>query len=152
ARSTRSDGKVATALVPRLRLGTHCPHGSAVHAHLCGKRSRNSEGRAFLAMRAQAEPGHEDIGGDEMEKWPLGVFASIDAAWGVKREGAQELKVPTSQLHAPHKATRPAESAKRFRDRLGGPRIRITAVFGGFEGESYADIPTVVRPVGLVPP
>ena len=30
--------------------------------------------------------------------------------------------------------------------------IRITAVFGGFEGESYADIPTVTRTVGLVPP
>jgi sugar phosphate isomerase/epimerase len=29
--------------------------------------------------------------------------------------------------------------------------IRITAVFGGFEGESYADIPTVERTVGLVP-
>ena len=28
----------------------------------------------------------------------------------------------------------------------------MTAVFGGFEGESYADIPTVERTVGLVPP
>ena len=27
----------------------------------------------------------------------------------------------------------------------------MTAVFGGFDGESYADIPTVVRTVGLVP-
>jgi sugar phosphate isomerase/epimerase len=30
--------------------------------------------------------------------------------------------------------------------------ISITVVFGGFEGESYADIPTVARTVGLVPP
>jgi sugar phosphate isomerase/epimerase len=30
--------------------------------------------------------------------------------------------------------------------------MRVTVVFGGFEGESYADIPTVVRTVGLVPP
>jgi sugar phosphate isomerase/epimerase len=29
--------------------------------------------------------------------------------------------------------------------------VQCTAVFGGFEGESYADIPTVVRTVGLVP-
>ncbi len=87
-----------------------------------------------------------------MEKWPLGVFASIDAGLGVKLEVAHELKVPTIQLHAPHKATRTAENAKRFLDRLGGLGIRITAVFGGFEGESYADIPTVVRTVGLVPP
>ena len=30
--------------------------------------------------------------------------------------------------------------------------MTITVVFGGFEGESYADIPTVKRTVGLVPP
>ena len=30
--------------------------------------------------------------------------------------------------------------------------ITLTAVFGGFEGESYADIPTVAKTVGLVPP
>jgi sugar phosphate isomerase/epimerase len=29
--------------------------------------------------------------------------------------------------------------------------IRVTVVFGGFDGESYADIPTVERTVGLVP-
>jgi sugar phosphate isomerase/epimerase len=29
--------------------------------------------------------------------------------------------------------------------------MKITAVFGGFSGESYADIPTVVRTVGLAP-
>ncbi len=27
----------------------------------------------------------------------------------------------------------------------------MTAVFGGFDGESYADIPTTARTVGLVP-
>ena len=86
-----------------------------------------------------------------MEKWPLGVFASIDAGLGVKLEVAHELEVPTIQLHAPQKATRTEENAKRFLDRLAGFGIRITAVFGGFAGESYADIPTVTRTVGLVP-
>lgn len=87
-----------------------------------------------------------------MEKWPLGVFASIDAGLGVKLEVAHELQVPTIQLHAPQQATRTEESARRFLDRLAEYGIRITAVFGGFEGESYADIPTVTRTVGLVPP
>src|SRR5438105_358714 len=86
-----------------------------------------------------------------MEKWPLGVFASIDAGLGVKLEVAHELKVPTIQLHAPHKATRTPDNARRFLGRLGDLGIRLTAVFGGFEGESYADIPTVARTVGLVP-
>jgi L-ribulose-5-phosphate 3-epimerase len=87
-----------------------------------------------------------------VEKWPLGVFASIDAGLGVKLEVAHELEVPTIQLHAPQKATRTQDNAKRFLDRLAGFGIRITAVFGGFDGESYADIPTVTRTVGLVPP
>lgn len=87
-----------------------------------------------------------------MEKWPLGVFASIDAGLGVKLEVAQELGVPTIQLHAPEKSTRTPQRAREFLDKLRGMDIRITAVFGGFEGESYADIPTVTRTVGLVPP
>jgi sugar phosphate isomerase/epimerase len=86
-----------------------------------------------------------------MEKWPLGVFASIDAGLGVKLEVARELKVPTIQLHAPAQASRTPEKAKAFLAKLDEAEIRLTAVFGGFEGESYADIPTVVRTVGLVP-
>ncbi|MCE5268379.1 MAG: sugar phosphate isomerase/epimerase [Planctomycetaceae bacterium] len=87
-----------------------------------------------------------------MDKWPLGVFASIDAGLGVRLEVAHELGVPTIQLHAPQRATRTADNAKRFLARLEELGIRITVVFGGFEGESYADIPTVARTVGLVPP
>ncbi|MEX0978564.1 MAG: sugar phosphate isomerase/epimerase family protein [Pirellulales bacterium] len=87
-----------------------------------------------------------------MEKWPLGVFASIDAGLGVKLEVAHELGVPTIQLHAPQMESRSARSAKEFLARLEGFGMRITAVFGGFAGESYADIPTVTRTVGLVPP
>jgi len=86
-----------------------------------------------------------------MEKWPLGVFASIDAGLGVKLEVAHELGVPTIQLHAPQKATRTKENAQRFLARLEELGIAITVVFGGFEGESYADIPTCIRTVGLVP-
>ena len=87
-----------------------------------------------------------------MEKWPIGVFASIDAGLGVNLDVAHELGVPTVHLHAPHGATRTKANAERFLARLKELGIRISVVFGGFEGESYADIPTVVRTVGLVPP
>jgi sugar phosphate isomerase/epimerase len=87
-----------------------------------------------------------------MEKWPIGVFASIDAGLGVKLEVAKELGVPTIQLHAPHQNTRTPERAEAFLKRLQDDGIQLTAVFGGFDGESYADIPTVERTVGLVPP
>ncbi len=87
-----------------------------------------------------------------MEKWPLGVFASIDAGLGVKLEVAHELVVPTVHLHAPAKETRTEENARVFLARLKELGITITCVFGGFEGESYADIPTTQSTVGLVPP
>lgn len=86
-----------------------------------------------------------------MSDWDIGVFASIDAGLGVKLEVASELKIPTIQLHAPHRSSRTPEQAERFMARLEELNIQLTAVFGGFEGESYADIPTVERTVGLVP-
>lgn len=86
-----------------------------------------------------------------MDPWPLGVFASIDAGLGVKLEVAHELAIPTVHLHAPHADTRTPEQAAKFLERLKVFQIRISCVFGGFDGESYADIPTVARTVGLVP-
>ena len=86
-----------------------------------------------------------------MNKWPIGVFASIDAGLGVRLEVAHELGVPTIHLHSPHRQSRTAERAKEFLARLQQLGITVTVVFAGFEGESYADIPTVSRTVGLVP-
>lgn len=85
-------------------------------------------------------------------KWPIGVFASIDAGLGAKLEVARELGVSTIQLHAPAESSRTPAAARQFLATLADLGIEITAVFGGFAGESYADIPTVTRTVGLVPP
>ncbi len=93
-----------------------------------------------------------ETGDTVMEKWPIGVFTSVDAGLGVKLEVASELGIPTIQLHAPAKATRTQANADKFLARLSELGIQLTCVFGGFEGESYADIPTVSKTVGLVPP
>lgn len=87
-----------------------------------------------------------------MSVWPIGVFTSIDAGLGVSLEVAHDLGIPTIQLHAPHGKTRTAENARQFLGRIRELGIELTCVFGGFDGESYADIPTVERTVGLVPP
>lgn len=86
-----------------------------------------------------------------MKFWPIGVFASVDAGLGVRWEVIKELKVPTIQLHAPHPESRNANKAAELRSQLESMDVQLTAVFGGFDGESYADIPTVVRTIGLVP-
>lgn len=87
-----------------------------------------------------------------MDAWPIGVFASVDAGLGVAWDVISELRVPTIQLHAPSPQNRNQESAEKFKAQLSEMGVQCTAVFGGFEGESYADIPTVVQTVGLVPP
>lgn len=87
-----------------------------------------------------------------MDKWPIGVFTSVDAGLGVKLDVAREVGVRTIQLHAPARETRTAEYAERLQAQLKDLGLALTAVFGGFAGESYADIPTVVNTVGLVPP
>ena len=86
-----------------------------------------------------------------MTTWPIGVFASIDAGLGVHLDVAKELGVPTIQIHAPHAETRNPKSASEFLRKCSDAGITVTAVFGGFEGESYADIATSARTVGLVP-
>ncbi|MCC9643101.1 sugar phosphate isomerase/epimerase [Rhodopirellula sp. JC740] len=86
-----------------------------------------------------------------MSHWPIGVFASIDAGLGVAWPVIRELGLPTIQLHAPHAGNRTADAAQKFKSQLDEFGIQCTAVFGGFDGESYADIPTVVKTVGLVP-
>jgi sugar phosphate isomerase/epimerase len=86
-----------------------------------------------------------------MTAWPIGVFASVDAGLGVRLDVAQELNVPTVQLHAPHKATRTPQAAHAFLETCRSAGITVTCVFGGFDGESYADIATTARTVGLVP-
>ncbi len=84
-------------------------------------------------------------------KWPLGVFASIDAGLGVNLNVAKELGVTTVQLHTPHAASRTPKRIAEFRQTLDDLGIEVTCVFAGFDGESYADIPTVERTVGIVP-
>ncbi|WP_372895761.1 sugar phosphate isomerase/epimerase family protein [Stieleria sp.] len=86
-----------------------------------------------------------------MESWPIGVFASVDAGLGVKWDVIKELGLPTIQLHAPQPAKRDRATAEELKQQLDEMNVRCTAVFGGFEGESYADIPTVVKTIGLVP-
>ena len=84
-------------------------------------------------------------------KWPIGVFTSVDAGLGVRLDVAEELGVPSVQIHAPHAETRTPETAETFLGKCSDAGITITAVFGGFEGESYADPATSARTVGLVP-
>ena len=86
-----------------------------------------------------------------MSKWPIGAFASVDAGLGVNLDVVKELGIPTIQLHAPLPASRTEERAVEFKQKLDSLGLKLTAVFGGFDGESYESIPIVEQTVGLVP-
>ncbi len=86
-----------------------------------------------------------------MTVWQIGVFASVDAGLGVHLDVAKDLGIPTVQVHSPHAGTRTRAAADAFMAQCAVAGISVTCVFGGFDGESYADIATTARTVGLVP-
>ncbi len=85
------------------------------------------------------------------DTWPIGVFTSFDAGLGLSLPVARGLGLETIQLHAPTSGARSPEHIQKLQADLAESGIRVTCVFAGFEGESYADIPTVARTIGLVP-
>lgn len=93
----------------------------------------------------------EEKKGIMSEKWPLGVFASIDAGLGVHLNVVRELQIQTIHLHSPAVRSRTPERAESFLRRLRELELMVTCVFAGFDGESYANIPIVQETVGLVP-
>jgi sugar phosphate isomerase/epimerase len=65
-------------------------------------------------------------------------------------QDVKELGIPTVQLGYPARLDTP-EGIEKIKSAVEETGIEITTIFCGFEGESYADIPTVQRTVGLVP-
>ncbi|MDR1485588.1 MAG: sugar phosphate isomerase/epimerase [Planctomycetaceae bacterium] len=82
---------------------------------------------------------------------PIGVFTSIDAGLGVNFDVVCELGLKSIQLHTPSRESRTPENASAFLYKLSEHGIKITAVFLGFEGESYETIDITAQTVGFVP-
>ena len=67
-------------------------------------------------------------------------------------EKVKNLGIPTCQMYAPDKRWHSKESIEKIKDAIVKTGIRITCLFCHFEGESYTDIPTIKRTVGLLNP
>lgn len=87
-----------------------------------------------------------------MDRWQIGIFTSVGAGLGLPLPTAVELGISTIHLHAPAADGRSEEQAEQLARQLAESKISVSCLFAGFEGESYADIPTTVRTVGLVNP
>lgn len=82
---------------------------------------------------------------------PIGAFIVVDEELDARLTAAKTLGIPTAQIMVPQAERRTLTAAETLKSKLAGAGVTPTVVFCGFEGESYADIPTVVKTVGLVP-
>jgi sugar phosphate isomerase/epimerase len=85
-------------------------------------------------------------------KWPLGLF--VRAGHGLKAalDDALALGITTVHLLAPPASGRTRRAADDIRRSLSDHGLRATCLFANFDGERYADIPSVRMTVGLAPP
>jgi sugar phosphate isomerase/epimerase len=82
----------------------------------------------------------------ELKPLAIGIMTSVE-----KVDRAAELGASSIHLHAPSRDRLTANEAHRIAAECERLELTVTAVFPRFEGESYRDIPTVRRTVGLVP-
>ena len=64
----------------------------------------------------------------------------------------KSLGVRCGQLGVPGQVTMDSAAAVSWRSALEAERFTLVTVFAAYNGESYADIPTVQRTVGFIPP
>ena len=86
-----------------------------------------------------------------LEPMAIGVMLGVGEAPEESIQKVLDVGVTNAQMGRPADAWLAPEKAKELRKLIRKKGVTITTVFCGFDGESYADIPTVRRTVGLVP-
>jgi len=67
-------------------------------------------------------------------------------------ERVRSLGMDNCQMTYPSARWRTEEGIAQIKEAIARTGVTITTMFCGYEGESYADIPTIRRTIGLVPP
>ncbi len=80
----------------------------------------------------------------------IGVITGLGEGALAGLQTVRDAEISTVHLQYPAQFDN-AEGIEQIRDAVRQTGVVITTVFCGFEGESYADIPTVINTVGLVP-
>ena len=80
----------------------------------------------------------------------VGVMTGLGDGALASLQTVRDAAISTVHLQYPARLDS-AEGIAQIRDAVRQTGVSITTVFCGFEGESYADIPTVINTVGLVP-
>jgi len=82
----------------------------------------------------------------------IGVMLGVGDDPAESLEKVAAVGVNNAQLGCPPDEYLGGERFEELRASIEAAGVTITTVFCGFEGESYADIPTVKRTIGYVPP
>jgi sugar phosphate isomerase/epimerase len=86
-----------------------------------------------------------------MTEYPIGAFLIIDDHLDARLDATVRLGLTSAQILAPARDKRTSHHISGLAKKFDQAHIEISVVFCGFDGESYADIPTVIDTVGLVP-
>jgi len=86
-----------------------------------------------------------------LEPMAIGVMLGVGESPEESIQKVLDVGVTNAQMGRPGDAWLKPEKAKQLKKMVKKMGVTITTVFCGFDGESYADIPTVRRTVGLVP-
>jgi len=87
-----------------------------------------------------------------MEPLEVGVMFWGDAPPREKIRQVKSLGVKCGQLGMGGDADLSPEAAQAWREALAAEGFELATVFAAYTGENYADIPTVQRTVGFIPP
>ena len=87
-----------------------------------------------------------------LERMAIGVMLGVGDDPAASIQKVLSVGVNNAQMGRPADAWLKPEKAQELKKKIKASGITITTVFCGFDGESYADIPTVRRTVGFVPP
>jgi len=87
-----------------------------------------------------------------LEPLEVGMFIGLGAdPWGSLKR-VEDLGFTSVQVTAPPEEFFKEPKRRELIDAVKRSKVRITTMFAHFRGESYADLPTIRRTVGLVPP
>lgn len=85
------------------------------------------------------------------EFMPIGVIVKgDDPPASLKR--VKSLGIPTCQMYVPPEEWRSGPNVQKIKNAMSEMGVKITCFFCHFQGESYADIPTIKKTVGLLNP
>lgn len=87
-----------------------------------------------------------------MEKMAVGLMLGVGEDPKESLQKVKDVGVNNVQMGRPPDEYLSGEKAEQLKNAIKDSGITVTTVFCGFAGESYADIPTVKKTVGLINP